>query len=60
MIGTSSANWDVPPGTGYATSALLVLAAAATVLASYRNWSADRPGGVPTAGPDNDRNELLV
>lgn len=32
MASVSDANWDVPPGTGYNTAALLVLAAVATVM----------------------------
>ena len=49
MIATSSANWDVPPGTGYFTSTLLALAAAVTMLtAGYRPWPTNWPRTAPS------------
>ncbi len=61
MIATSSANWDVSPGTGYITSALLVLAAAATVVAAnHGRWPTGWTERAPSAQPEPDRSVLLV
>lgn len=51
MITTNSANWDVPPGTGYGTSAVLALSALLTALSCLRHrpLTSTRP---PAARPD--------
>ncbi|GAA1430436.1 hypothetical protein GCM10009616_15030 [Microlunatus lacustris] len=61
MIATSSANWDVPPGTGYITSALLALAAAVTmVTGSHRRWPTNWPRTAPSDSTKADPTGILV
>lgn len=51
MITTNTSNWDVPPGTGYGTSAVLALAAVMTALLCLRR-RASAPVEPPAAQPD--------
>lgn len=51
MITTNDSNWDVPPGTGYATSAVLGVSAMLTALAGLRRSRPARPRP-PAARPD--------
>ncbi len=61
MIATSSANWDVPPGTGYITSTLLSLAAAVTMATtSYRRWPTNWPRTATSDSTKTDQTEILV
>jgi len=53
MITTSDSNWDVPPGTGYGTSAVLALSGVLTVLICLRRRPAaltKPPAGRPDRG----------